>query len=409
MRGIGALEGAVARRLPAPELGVGVVGTGMVGTIHARSARSAGARLIGVSASDPRSTAAAAERLGFEQAFPEWEALVDDPRVDVIHVCTPNDTHAAIANAAIERGKHVICEKPLAIAEGSADELVAAAGRAGIVAAVPFVYYPMVREARARAHGGEIGQINLIHGVYLQDWLLTTGDTNWRVNEATGGPSRAFADIGSHWCDLVEFVSGERIEAVSAQFRAVLPYRQADDARPAFSRADAQSTVDLVEVKTEDLAVVVFRTQTDVVGSVVVSQVSPGRKNQLRFELAGASGSLTFDQEAPEILRLGRREAISVIQRDPAELSPAAAPYASLPPGHLQGYKDCFDSFVVETYAVIGGAEAPVGWPDFAAGARAVSVTDAVIESARSGGWVRVDDLRPAANKQAGGPVEGAG
>ncbi|MGH2969136.1 MAG: Gfo/Idh/MocA family protein, partial [Solirubrobacteraceae bacterium] len=191
-------------------LRIAVAGTGFVGAIHARSARLAGARLVGVAASSPERSAQAAERLGAERSFGTAEALATAPDVDVVHLCTPNHLHVPLAEAALAAGKHVICEKPLAVDGAGAQRLADAARRSDRLAAVPFVYryYPTVREARERVRSGATGPLRLLHGTYLQDWLSTADDDNWRVDEALGGASRAFADIGSHWCDLAEFVSG---------------------------------------------------------------------------------------------------------------------------------------------------------------------------------------------------------
>lgn len=385
-------------------LRIAVVGTGFIGAVHAHAARRAGARLVGVAASTPASAAAAATRLGAERATDDAEALATAPDVDVVHICTPNHLHAPLARAALDTGHHVVCEKPLATATADAGALVVAARDAERVATVPFVYrfYPLVREARARVAAGGIGTIRLIHGSYLQDWLATEADDNWRVDAALSGPSRAFADIGSHWCDLVEFVSGDRLASVSAVTVTALPTRARLDGHHAFAGPDAgpvagpgagNGPAASRTVDTEDIGVVLFRTTGGVTGSVVVSQVSPGRKNSLRIEVAGADATLSFDQESPETLWVGRRSGTELVARDPAGLHPAAAAYAVLPPGHPQGYQDCFDAFVADTYRAVAGEDVD-GLPTFADGARAGAITDAVLASAASGRWV---DVTPAA------------
>src|SRR5829696_3648943 len=208
-------------------LRAGVIGAGFIGEVHARSARLAGARVAGVATSSPERSRAAAERLGAERAFATPEELATADEIDVVHICTPNDMHAPLAELALAHGKHVVCEKPLAIGADAAERLSAAADAAGRLATVPFVYrfHPLVREARARIGGGSLGPVRLIHGGYLQDWLASAEDDNWRVDSELGGPSRAFADIGSHWCDLVEFVCGDRIAAIYAQAAIVHPER----------------------------------------------------------------------------------------------------------------------------------------------------------------------------------------
>jgi predicted dehydrogenase len=357
-------------------LRVGIAGTGFIGAVHAHAARRAGARVVGVAASSPASAEEAAKRLGVERAFADAMALATDPEIDVVHVCTPNHRHGPLATAALAAGKHVVCEKPLALDAAEAWPLVAAAGDAGLVATVPFVYrfYALVREARARVASGGIGALRLVHGSYLQDWLATEQDDNWRVDPELGGGSRAFADIGSHWCDLVEFVSGDRLAAVCAETMTAVPERQGGT------------------VSTEDIGLVLFRTVGGAVGTVVVSQVSPGRKNRLHFEIAGSEASLSFDQEQPETLWVGRRPSSELVVRDAAYLDASAAGYAVLPPGHPQGYQDCFDAFVADTYRAIraGGPVAVDGLPTFADGARASEITDAVLRSASSGRWEEV-------------------
>ena len=274
-----------------------------------------------------------------------------------------------------------------------ADGLVAAADRDGRVATVPFVYRynPMVAEARARVAAGEIGVVRLVHGGYLQEWLSTAEDDNWRVDPAESGASRAFADIGSHWCDLMEFVTGQRIAAVCAQFATVVPERADRAGAPAFAaRNRTHPPGPRRAVVTEDVATVMFRTGAGVLGTMLVSQVSPGRKNHLHVEVAGASASLRFEQERSETLWLGRRERNETLWRDPLLLHPSAARLTSTPVGHAEGYVACFDAFVADTYAAIAGGD-PDGLPRFVDGARSARIVDAVVASARAGaGWVEV-------------------
>src|SRR4051794_12330865 len=351
-----------------PGLRVAIAGTGFIGALHARSARLAGARLVGVAASSPESAHRAARRLGAERAFASAEELVESPDVDVVHICTPNHLHVPLTLAALAAGKHVICEKPIALDASGAQELADAAAVAGRVAAVPFVYryYPTLREARERVRAGETGPVRLIHGTYLQDWLLRPEDDNWRVEQDLGGASRAFADIGSHWCDLAEFVSGHRITRLCAQTLA--------------ARAGG----------TEDAATVQFETDRGAVGTAVISQISAGRKNRLWLEVDGAEEALKFCQEEPESLWVGRREAVTLVKRDPEHLSAAAQRYAVVPSGHPQGYADCFHAFVAEVYDAVADGSPADGLPVFADGLRAARLTDAVLRSAREERWVDV-------------------
>jgi predicted dehydrogenase len=343
-----------------------------------------------VAASTPERGREAAARLGVECAYDTPEDLVVSDDVDVVHLCTPNHLHAPLSEAALDAGKHVICEKPLATTAAQAERLVAAAERSGRVATVPFVYRynAMAFEARARVAAGAIGAVRLVHGGYLQDWLSSPEDDNWRVDPAQGGASRAFADIGSHWCDLMEFVTGQRIAAVCAQVATVVGERADRGNAPAFARRHEGGP--RKAVVTEDVATVLFRTTEGVIGTMLVSQVSPGRKNHLHLEVSGADASVRFEQEHPETLWVGRREHNETVWRDPAAVDPSAARVFSLPPGHAQGYTGCFEAFVTDAYAAIAGDD-PDGLPRFGDGARSARVVDAVIASARAGAtWVEV-------------------
>ena len=375
----------------AERLRVGIVGAGFVGRVHARSARVAGAELVGVASSSPQSAAAARPELGAERAFDSAEQLIGSAEIDVVHLCTPNHLHLPLALAAIEAGKHVVCEKPVALDVAGAAELAAAAAEAaGVVVTVPFVYrfYPSVRELRARLVGAAAAR--LIHGGYLQDWLLASDDYNWRVDPELGGASRAFADIGSHWCDLVEFVSGQRIVSLVARTAITHEVRQRSE-RPSFERAGTagEQAGTAQPVRTEDLATVLFETDAGASGSAVVSQVSAGRKNRLWLEISAEAETFCFEQESPGTLGVLRRAEAAALPSDAEHLAPEAAAYVALPAGHPQGYHDCFDAFVADTYAAIAG-ERPDGLPGPAAGLRAARITEAVLDSAARAAWVEV-------------------
>jgi len=350
------------------DLRAGIVGTGFMGTAHARAARLVGARLVGVAASTPEHAKEAAVRLGADRSFDSAESLLMDPDIDVVHICVPNALHLPYARLALEEGKHVVCEKPLAADVDGARALVAALEQAGTVGTVPFVYrfHPMVRAMQHAVAAGEYGRTHLAHGTYLQDWLSSPGDDDWRVDPAQGGASRAFADIGSHWFDLLEFVVDDRVARVCATF-----------ARAFETRA------------TEDTALVQFATEQGVVGSVVVSQVAPGRKNALVLEISGDTASARFDQEQPGQLWVGRRAGATISWPDPAFLPSDVARHVVVPPGHPQGYLDCIDRFVSDTYATIDG-ETPAGLPTFTDGLRAATIVDAALRSAESGTWTEV-------------------
>ena len=369
----------------AEPLRAAILGMGFIGVVHLRSARLANARITGISGGDPARVKALAAQLGVDRVFESSEAAATDPDVDVVHICTPNHLHAPLARLALQAGKHVVCEKPLATTAADAEELVALAARKNLVAAVPFVYrfHPVVREARARIARGQTGAIHLIHGCYLQDWLASPEATNWRVDPALGGRSRAFADIGSHWCDLVEFVSGHRITRLTARTITAVPERSAVKAL-AFQRGGGGPRV---RVEGEDAATMMFETDRGAAGTLIVSQVSHGRKNRLWFEIDAAEEAIAFDQEHPEELWIGSGERQETVVRDPGRLSPEAARYATLPAGHAQGYADAFDAFVADTYAAVRGGPVPDGLPTFADGLRAARITEAVLASAAGRTW----------------------
>jgi predicted dehydrogenase len=371
-------------------LHAGVIGAGFIGAVHARSARLAGARLAGVATSSPERSRAAAERLRAKRAFATPEELATADEIDVVHICTPNNLHAPLAELALAHGKHVVCEKPLAIGADAAERLSAAADAAGRLATVPFVYrfHPLVREARARIGGGSLGPVRLIHGGYLQDWLASAEDDNWRVDSELGGPSRAFADIGSHWCDLVEFLTGDRIAALCAQAATVHRERADRGSARAFEQSGAGGGQRRA-VGTEDAVTALFRTRGGAQGTLIVSQVSPGRKNHLHVEVACAEASVRFEQERPEPLWIGRRGGGETVWRDAPSLAPDAARLRLAPAGHVQGYLDCFDLFVADSYAAIRGAEVE-GLPTFGDGARSARIVDGVLASIATGDWVEL-------------------
>ncbi|MFK3836492.1 Gfo/Idh/MocA family protein [Microbacterium sp. NPDC087868] len=348
----------------------GFLGGGFMAQVHSRAARAAGATTAVLASSSRERALTAAQDLGIERAAEDLAELLTQD-VDVVHVCTPNATHAAFALAVIEAGVNVICEKPLATHVDDARALAAAAAERGVVAAVPFVYryHPMVREARARVAAGEIGDLLTVDCGYLQDWMLLPGDDDWRVTSADGGPSRAFADIGSHLCDLLEFVAGERIVRLTARTRRVYAERA--------GRA----------VTNEDAVSILVEMESGAIGTLLISQMAAGRKNSLTLELHGTQASIRFDQERPEELWIGEREGSRHLFRDPQTAHPGVARFSTVPAGHAQGYQDAFNGFVADAYAAIRG-ESPDGLPTFDDGVRAARLTEAVLIAADEQRWV---------------------
>ncbi len=354
----------------------GIIGGGFMARVHRSAAREAGAELRSVATSSAESGERAAAALGATRSNADAVALLTASDIDVVHICTPNASHAGYALQALAQRKHVICEKPLATSAAAAAQLAAEAGTHHVVAAVPFVYryHPMVREARERVRRGELGSLLSLKGAYLQDWMLLPGDDDWRVQASAGGPSRAFADIGSHLVDLIEFVTGERIARLSARTRRVFEDR-------------AGRSVD-----TEDLAAIVIETASGALGTLLVSQMAAGRKNALSLELHGTSETLRFEQERPEELWRGLRAGSQLLLRDPATAAPDSARLQRIPAGHAMGYQDAFDGFIADVYAAILGGTAPEGMPTFADGHRAAVITEAVLASAAADGrWLEVD------------------
>lgn len=356
------------------QIGVGIVGGGFMAAVHSRAARAAGASLRAVVASSPASGARAAEELGVARSYPSVDAMLADDAIDIVHVCTPNALHAEQAAAIIAAGRHIVCEKPLATTVIDAARIATAADTAGLVAAVPFVYrfHPMVREARARIAAGDLGSLLTVRGRYLQDWMLGAGDDNWRADRATAGPSRAFADIGSHLVDLIEFVTGDRVARLAAAAGSFFP--------PVRRSA------------TEDAVGLVLETMTGALGTLLVSQVAAGRKNALALEVSGTKTSLEFDAESPETLWIGGKESSRIVWRDPSMLRDDARRLCRVPAGHPQGYQDAFNGFVADVYTAIATGTAPEGLPTFQDGRRAAAVTQAVLSAVEAGRWVDVPE-----------------
>ena len=373
-----------------------VVGMGFVGPFHVDAVRRGGyGDVVAIVGADAGRTAARAAALGVGRATTDIRSVLDDPSIDVVHVCTPNRTHVELATAVLEAGKHLVLEKPVAIDSGGAGRLVELARRSGLHATVALTYrgYPMVRRARALIEAGDVGELRLIHGGYIQDWLADAGDYNWRLEPDVGGASRAVADIGSHWFDTAEFISGLRVDAVFADLATFIASRTKPlAAGRAFEAAKGPS--EAVEIQSEDAATILFRFEGGARGAAVISQVSPGRKNAFNLELAGSSATIDWDQEDPEHLWLRGREEARLLTRRPEDGPPAGPGTPSLPAGHPEGWSEALRDLLRPFYGAIAGGIAPtdasqlLDYPTLEDGARGVTFVEAVLESSRRGGWV---------------------
>jgi predicted dehydrogenase len=387
-------------------LGMGLVGPGFVGAHHIDAVRRLGfVDVVAVAASSDASARRKADTLGVSRAYSSYEALAADPDVHVVHNTTPNYLHEPVVLAALAHRKHVISDKPLAPTAAAARRLYDTAADAGIVHAVTFNYRgnPLVQQAREMIAGGELGAVHYVCGSYLQDWLLEASDFSWRLEPDKGGESSAMADIGSHWCDLVEHVLGQRIVEVLADLTTVVGTRQRPTASPeAFARG-ARSVSEPFAVRSEDLATVLVRFDGGAKGCVSVGQVCAGHKNDLWFEASGRRASLRWRQEQQNELWVGRRDAANaVLPKDPNLLAPGAARYARLPAGHQEGWADAFFNVLRDIYGVIlDRAEGrrpsdpkPPAFATFEDGYHAACVVEAVLDSHRRGGaWTKVPAL----------------
>src|SRR5262245_2177964 len=329
-------------------LAAALVGGGFIGPVHAEALRRLGVPVVGALGSSPEQSRAVADRLGAETAYPDLDALLADGRVNVAHVASPNRHHFDQARRCLLAGRHVVCEKPLAMTAAETAELVRlAAERPRLAAAVCYNcrFYPLCLEAKARLASGEFGAVRHVVGSYAQDWLLHDTDFNWRVLASEGGPLRAVADIGTHWLDLVQSVTGLTVEAVCADLATFLPVRlRPPGGAETFSgSAPARERLEPVPIDTEDFGSVLLRFRGGARGSLSVSQVTAGRKNCLRFEAAAERGALAWNSERPDELWVGRRDRASeLLQRDPALLSAPARRYSDYPGGHAEGFPDTF-------------------------------------------------------------------
>lgn len=378
-----------------------LIGAGFVGPHHIEAARRLGfVEVVAVAGSSQASAETKASKLNIPKSYGNYEALLDDPEVEVIHNCTPNELHLPVTMAAIERGKHVIADKPLALNSADARTMLEAARKKGIVHAVTFNYRynPLMQQARVMVGRGDLGQVHFVHGGYLQDWLLFPNDYNWRL-EKEGGPSRCVADIGSHWCDLIGYLTRSRISEVLAEYTTVFPTRQRPKAsREAFAQSSGSEEFEEYPVGTEDFASVLLRFENGMRGTFSVSQVSAGHKNGLELEINGRRASIGWKQERPNELWIGRRnEPNGWLLKDPSLLDQSIRHYAALPGGHGEAWADAFRNLLRNVYSFIAEGHSmeadkdKIEFPTFADGFESNCIVEAITKSARAGGvWTKV-------------------
>ncbi len=380
--------------------GAAVIGGGFIGPVHVEALRRIGVTVVGLLGSSPERARRMADQLAIPRVYGGLDDLLSDPQVGVVHVASPNAFHFMQSKSVLQSGRHVICEKPLANSSRETAALVALAGaRPGQAAAVNYNvrYYPLCHEIRDRVARGDLGRLLSITGSYVQDWLMYPGDFNWRVE--SGGPAnlRAVADIGTHWMDLAQFISGMPIRAVNADLATFHSRRFRPSGRgETFTKSDNldKSAAEAVDITTDDFGAVLLRWDEGARGLFHVSQVTAGRKNRLTIEIAGSEGSAAWDSESPNQLWLGSRNGPNhVLERDPALMGPAAGSISHYPGGHAEGFPDTFKQLYLDVYRwIVAGRQAglPPSFPTFADGDREVRLCEAIAESALAGRWVEV-------------------
>ncbi len=373
-----------------------IVGSGFMGRVHLEGVRRLGSvDVAAVCARRPEAAQALAAAFGVARAETDLAAVLADPSIDAVHICTPNATHAPMALAALEAGKHVLCEKPLAVSGAEAAAMVRAARQRGLrnCTCHNLRYYPMVQQMRAMREAGELGEILVAQGTYSQDWLLYDTDWNWRIDPEENGPSRALADIGSHWCDMAEHVTGLRITEVAADLQTFHRTRKRPKGSVETFAGKTLSPEDYTEapIDTEDFAAVMFRMGPGARGGFTVSQVSAGCKNRLSMEIYGTRGSVAWNQERPDELWIGRRNSTNqLLVKDPSLMDESAQPWAELPGGHAEGYNDTFKQVFGRFYRSIGDPDRELGYPQFVDGLRQMDIIEAALESHRTRSWVEI-------------------
>ncbi len=378
-------------------IGVAVVGAGFIGPVHVEALLRAGQRVIGILGVSPEESHDAAERLGLDKAYQNFDQVLGDSDVQAVHIATPNRLHYDMASRALKAGKHVMCEKPLAMNSQESADLVRLAAEVNLAAGVNYNirYYPLCLEAAERVRQGAVGEIYHVTGSYVQDWLFFDTDFNWRVLAEEGGDLRAVADIGTHWLDLIHAVTGLEVDAVCADLYTVFPIRKRPKGEvETFSGKGAPpAATEPIQVTTEDYGCVMLRFAGGARGCLHVSQVNAGRKNCLRYELAGSAQALAWDSQSPNELWIGHRDRPNEsLIRDPSLVGETARRSIHYPGGHNEGFPDTFKQCFRAFYRYIedGDFLAPATFPTFADGHREIVLCEAILRSHRERGWVDV-------------------
>lgn len=363
-------------------LKVGVIGVGFIGAAHVEALKRMPYVDV-VAIVDGDRAAEKAQTLDVPNYFEDHREMIEVCKPNCIHICTPNHLHKEIALYAFEHGIHVICEKPLARNANEAREMLDAAEKSGLVHAVNFHnrFYPVTHHLRNMVRDGDLGKIYSVHGSYLQDYLLYDTDFNWRTVSKNGGKTRAVSDIGSHWIDLAEYVIGQKVTEVFAEFKQVFPVRK----RP------VGDGVEEVDVDTEDFAYIMLRFDGGAVGNAAISQIFAGKKNQTTLLVSGSEMAAEWDNEKLSDLSLGHRnEANGLLTKDPKLMPPQTAPIITYPSGHMEGFPDAFKHNFIAIYNAIRGKKSGNPFATFADGLHQMEICDKLYESAHTGTWVKL-------------------
>lgn len=378
---------------------VAVAGTGFIGPVHAEALGRLGITVRGILGSSPEKSEAAAKKLGLEVAYADYQAIIDDPIVDTVHIATPNNLHFDMAKRALLAGKHVVCEKPLAMNTAETAELVKIAGEnPKLITAVNYNirFYPMMLQAREIVKSGALGDIYTVRGAYIQDWLLYDTDWSWRLVASEGGDLRAIGDIGTHWMDLIAFITGLEVDSLLADLNTFIKTRRKPKQAVATfegKKSDAPVEYEPVEIDTEDWATVLFHYTGGARGTMSVSQVFAGRKNQLSFEIGGSKASLVWNSERPNELWIGHRDRPNEIMlKDPSLVAESVAAHIDYPGGHNEGFPDTFKQLyrAIYNYLEAGDFSAPKPFPTFADGHHEVLLCERILQSHKERKWLDV-------------------